>query len=149
MDLLEKAIGIAVEAHRGQTDRYGAPYILHPLRVMARVETTTERIIAILHDVVEDTDWTFADLKREGFPQDAYFAALDPRLERVVDTKLSRKISSIGECAGSLTPQAARWTGLKAGTAVAVAPEATTIPIRIRAARRAVARRAEAKARSS
>jgi (p)ppGpp synthase/HD superfamily hydrolase len=70
MDLLERAIGIAVEAHHGQKDRCGAPYILHPLRVMGRVETTTQKIIAILHDVVEDTDWTLADLKREGFPHE-------------------------------------------------------------------------------
>jgi (p)ppGpp synthase/HD superfamily hydrolase len=74
--LLEKAIGIAVEAHRGQKDRYGAPYILHPLRVMARVDTDTEKTVAILHDVVEDTKWTFEDLKREGFPADV-LQALD------------------------------------------------------------------------
>jgi len=59
--------------------------------------------------------------KREGFPADAYFAALDPRLEQVIDTKLSRAIVPIGDRAGGLTPQAARWTGLKAGTPVAVA----------------------------
>jgi (p)ppGpp synthase/HD superfamily hydrolase len=76
LDLLEKAIGIAVEAHRGQRDRYGAPYILHPLRVMSRVNSPTEKIVAILHDVVEDTAWTFDDLKREGFP-DSLLAALD------------------------------------------------------------------------
>ncbi|HEV2393153.1 MAG TPA: GTP pyrophosphokinase [Verrucomicrobiae bacterium] len=69
LDLLELAIGIAVEAHRGQKDRYGAPYILHPLRIMARVETTTEKTAAILHDVVEDTNWTFDQLKKKGFPQ--------------------------------------------------------------------------------
>jgi (p)ppGpp synthase/HD superfamily hydrolase len=68
LEQLEKAIAIAVDAHRGQKDRYGAPYILHPLRVMARVATPIEKVIAILHDVVEDTDWTFSDLKREGFP---------------------------------------------------------------------------------
>jgi (p)ppGpp synthase/HD superfamily hydrolase len=68
-DLLEKAIGIAVAAHRGQRDRSGAPYILHPLRVMARLATPSEKIVGILHDVVEDTHWTFADLAREGFPQ--------------------------------------------------------------------------------
>lgn len=72
--LLEKAIGIAVEAHRGQKDRYGAPYILHPLRVMARVDTVTEKTVAILHDVVEDTQWTLEDLKREGFPQEVLHA---------------------------------------------------------------------------
>jgi len=65
---LEKAIAIAVDAHRVQKDRYGAPYILHPLRVMARMGTAVEQTIAVLHDVVEDTDWTFQDLKREGFP---------------------------------------------------------------------------------
>jgi (p)ppGpp synthase/HD superfamily hydrolase len=76
VELLERAIGIAVEAHRGQKDKSGAPYILHPLRVMARVETETEKTVAILHDVVEDTKWTFADLRREGFPEDV-LAALD------------------------------------------------------------------------
>jgi (p)ppGpp synthase/HD superfamily hydrolase len=67
LELLEKAIALAVEAHRGHKDRYGAPYILHPLRVMARVETPLEQTVAILHDVVEDTDWTFENLSREGF----------------------------------------------------------------------------------
>jgi (p)ppGpp synthase/HD superfamily hydrolase len=65
--LLEKAIKIAVEAHQGQTDRYGAPYILHPTRVMARLQTTSEKIVGILHDVVEDTDWTFEKLSAEGY----------------------------------------------------------------------------------
>lgn len=68
LELLEKAIGIAVEAHRGKQDRYGAPYILHPLRVMGRVSTLEEKTVAALHDVVEDTRWTFEDLDRAGFP---------------------------------------------------------------------------------
>jgi L-ribulokinase len=59
--------------------------------------------------------------KREGFPREAYFAALDPRLARVIDEKMCRTIRPIGERAGGLTPQAAKWTGLKPGTAVAVA----------------------------
>ncbi len=59
--------------------------------------------------------------KREGFPRDEYFAALDPRLARVVDEKMSRQIDSIGARAGALTPQAAKWTGLKPGVAVAIA----------------------------
>jgi (p)ppGpp synthase/HD superfamily hydrolase len=70
MSLLEKAIAIAVEAHRGQKDRAGAPYILHPLRVMARVQSEPEKIVAILHDVVEDTDWTLERLKQQGFSDD-------------------------------------------------------------------------------
>ncbi len=67
MEALEKALAIAVAAHKGQKDRYGAPYILHPLRVMARVEDPQVKTVAILHDVVEDTEWTFEQLKREGF----------------------------------------------------------------------------------
>ena len=59
--------------------------------------------------------------KKEGYPPDTFFKELDPRLENVVDQKMSRDIYPIGEKAGELTPQAAEWTGLKAGTAVAVA----------------------------
>ena len=70
MSLLEKAISIAVEAHRGQKDKFDRPYILHPLSVMGRVDTEPEKIVAVLHDVVEDTKVTFEDLKREGFPDD-------------------------------------------------------------------------------
>jgi (p)ppGpp synthase/HD superfamily hydrolase len=54
--MLEKAIKIAVEAHAGQVDKAGQPYILHPLRCMLKVETDIQRISAVLHDVVEDTD---------------------------------------------------------------------------------------------
>ena len=74
--LLEKAITIAVGAHRGQRDKFGAPYILHSLRVMHRVQTETEKTVAVLHDVVEDTPWTFDRLKAEGFPDDI-LSALD------------------------------------------------------------------------
>jgi L-ribulokinase len=59
--------------------------------------------------------------KREGFPPDEYFKALDPRLEHVIDEKMSRQINPIGEKAGELNAQAAAWMGLKPGTAVAVA----------------------------
>jgi len=59
--------------------------------------------------------------KREGFPDKAYFAALDPCLENVIDEKMSRTITPIGQKAGKLSEQAAEWTGLPAGTAVAIA----------------------------
>lgn len=52
--MVEIAIGLAASAHRGQTDKGGAPYILHPLRVMLSMDTDQERIVAVLHDVVED-----------------------------------------------------------------------------------------------
>jgi len=53
---LERAIILAMDAHKGQTDRSGRPYILHPLRVMFAMETDEERIVAVLHDAVEDSD---------------------------------------------------------------------------------------------
>jgi len=76
MSLLEKAISIAVDAHRGQRDKFGGPYILHPLRVMARLDSEEEKIVGVLHDVVEDTAWTFEGLRSEGFPE-PILAALD------------------------------------------------------------------------
>ncbi|AIR90458.1 HD domain-containing protein [Pseudomonas cremoricolorata] len=67
MSTLEKAIIIAAIAHDGQFDKGGSPYILHPLRVMRRMHTQEERIVAVLHDVLEDTALTVSDLAREGF----------------------------------------------------------------------------------
>lgn len=66
-----KAIEIAARVHAGVTDKQGRPYILHPLRVMMDVEGETAQIVAVLHDVVEDTDTTFDDLKAEGFSDEA------------------------------------------------------------------------------
>ena len=68
MSTLERAIEIATEAHRGQFDKAGNDYIGHPLRVMAAGKTTEEKIVGVLHDVVEDTDTTLEDLKAMGFP---------------------------------------------------------------------------------
>lgn len=59
--------------------------------------------------------------KRDGFPPDAFFKALDPRLEHVIDEKMRRDLYPLGMKAGGLTEEAARWTGLRPGTAVAVA----------------------------
>ena len=67
MTTLERAIAIATKAHAGQIDKAGEPYILHALRVMLAVETPEERTAAVLHDVVEDTDWTIEGLREEGF----------------------------------------------------------------------------------
>jgi len=70
MSTLDKAILIAAEAHQDQKDRYGNPYILHPIRLMMKMESETEKIVAILHDVVEDSDWTFDQLRRKGFSEE-------------------------------------------------------------------------------
>lgn len=72
MSNLQKAISIAVEAHEGQTDKGGSPYILHPLRVMMSLKTEEEMIVGALHDVVEDCadkgfDWE--RLRQEGFSE--------------------------------------------------------------------------------
>ena len=65
---LEKAIKIAVEAHKGQVDKGGNPYILHPLRVMLCLNTEEVRIVVVLHDVVEDCEgWIWQRLKGDGF----------------------------------------------------------------------------------
>ena len=68
--MLEKAIQIALEAHKGQTDKAGAPYLLHLIRVMNAGQTEDEKICGILHDLVEDTPWTFEALRREGFSEE-------------------------------------------------------------------------------
>lgn len=67
-ELLEKALRIAVEAHAGQVDKSGKPYILHPLRVCCRCFTDEEKMVALLHDTIEDTEITAEDLLSEGFP---------------------------------------------------------------------------------
>ncbi|HEX7541322.1 MAG TPA: ribulokinase [Anaerolineales bacterium] len=96
-------------------------------------------IYAAADRMLEATDWVIWQLtgvetrnsctagykalwsKRDGFPDKSYFKALDPRLENVVDEKMTRVIQPIGNRAGELTKQAAGWTGLKPGTAVAIA----------------------------
>ncbi|WP_046225499.1 HD domain-containing protein [Paenibacillus dauci] len=70
MSNLERAIILATRAHSGQVDRSGQPYILHPLRVMLKVSSEEARIVAVLHDVLEDTDVTAHDLAAEGFSEE-------------------------------------------------------------------------------
>jgi (p)ppGpp synthase/HD superfamily hydrolase len=82
MSTLERAIAIAAEAHAGQVDKAGAPYVLHPLRMMLRVSSNEERIVAVLHDVCEDCPgWDFDRLRREGFSE-RIIAALDSVTKR-------------------------------------------------------------------
>ena len=70
MSTLQRAIEIATEAHKGQFDKSGKDYIGHPLRVMEMGKTDEEKIVGVLHDVIEDTDWTFEALAEEGFSKD-------------------------------------------------------------------------------
>lgn len=98
-----KAIGIATEAHKDQKDRYGAPYLGHVTRVMNAGRTEDERIIGVLHDIVEDTDWTLEQLEKEGFAKHIIEAIrcisktsddedYDQYLERVKSNPLAIKV---------------------------------------------------------
>ncbi|MBF0295499.1 MAG: GTP pyrophosphokinase [Magnetococcales bacterium] len=102
MTTLDAAIALAVDAHKGQTDKVGQPYILHPMRLMLRLDGEEERIVAILHDVVEDTHVTLDDLRAMGFsptviealdrlthrPEESY----DDYLARILPHPLARKV---------------------------------------------------------
>jgi len=79
MFTLEDAINIAVKAHKGQKDKAYESYILHPLHVMMQMDTDTERIVAVLHDVTEDSDITLLFLKHMGITEEISLAlfALD------------------------------------------------------------------------
>ena len=67
MSTLEKAIALAATQHAGQLDKGGQPYILHPLRLMLQFSNPTLQIIAVLHDILEDTSTTAEDLEELGF----------------------------------------------------------------------------------
>ncbi len=68
-ELLSKAITIALKAHEGQVDKAGRPYASHIMRVTEMCNTLDEKITGALHDIVEDTQWTFEMLYDEGFPK--------------------------------------------------------------------------------
>ncbi|MDO5058620.1 MAG: HD domain-containing protein [Neisseria sp.] len=69
MATLEKAIELAARYHAGQTDKGGSPYILHPLRVMMAVADERAKMAAVMHDLIEDTPLTAADLREHGFEE--------------------------------------------------------------------------------
>ena len=73
-NLLDKAVSIAKLAHQGQVDKAGVDYINHPLRVMDAVEEEKEKIVAVLHDVVEDSEITLEDLRKHGFDDEVVIA---------------------------------------------------------------------------
>jgi hypothetical protein len=106
MATLARAIEIAVLAHKGATDKAGAPYILHPLRLMFAVEDADAKIVAVLHDVVEDSKpphrWGTEELMAEGFslrvldtldcvtarPGESYDAFID----RILPNPIARRV---------------------------------------------------------
>jgi hypothetical protein len=103
--LLEKAISIAVDSHSGQVNNKAQPYVLHPLRMMFKAVTIEEKIIAVLHDVIEKTTIDLEYLRSVGFsdrivlgidalsrrPQENY----DKYIDRVAENKLATKVKII------------------------------------------------------
>jgi len=99
---LETAIAIALEAHKGQPDKAGSPYILHCLRVMLKGETLNEQIVGVLHDTIEDTNVKAKDLQKAGFTEEIIDAieCLSKRenedhkkyLSRVLSNKIAIKV---------------------------------------------------------
>ena len=106
MATLERAIEIAVLAHKGTSDKAGAPYVLHPLRLMFAVDNAEAKIVAVLHDVVEDSKppqrWGIEELREEGFsatvlealdcvtarPDESY----DDFIERILPNPIARQV---------------------------------------------------------
>ena len=70
MATFEDAVAIAAQAHKGQKDKAGSPYLLHPLRMMLRMNSEAAMMAAVLHDVVEDTEWTLERLREAGFSEE-------------------------------------------------------------------------------
>lgn len=98
MATVERAIAIAAEAHAGQVDKVGQSYILHPLRVMLAQTSNAARIVGVLHDVVEDTDYSLEDLRREGFGRGVLEAldAVTRRSEETYEEFIQRSASAGG-----------------------------------------------------
>ena len=104
-ELLDKAISIAVDSHSGQVNDKAEPYVLHPLRMMFMAVTIEEKIIAVLHDVIEKTTIDLEYLRSAGFsdrivlaidalsrrPQESY----DKYIDRVAENKLATKVKII------------------------------------------------------
>ena len=76
MTLIEQSLAIALRAYAGKTDKSGRPYILHPLRLMAKMSNDIEISVALLHDVIEDSEITAAQLLAEGIPSEVVTAVL-------------------------------------------------------------------------
>ncbi len=66
--MTKKALKLCFDAHKDQTDKNGMPYVFHPFHLAEQMTDEITTTVALLHDVVEDTEYTFADLAEMGFP---------------------------------------------------------------------------------
>jgi len=102
MNIIEKSLEIALKAYSGQKDKAGKTYILHPLRIMNKMETEEEISVALLHDVIEDSNYTAEDLLNNNIPSYVVDAVqsltkikdepYDKFIERVLKNKLATKV---------------------------------------------------------
>lgn len=102
MDLIEKSLSIALKAYAGQKDKAGKTYILHPIRIMAKMETIEEMAVALLHDVIEDSEVTAKDLLKQGISKKVVKAVqtltkiegenYEQFIDRVLKNKLAAKV---------------------------------------------------------
>lgn len=76
VEMLERAVHLMIDSQEGQVDKAGQPYFLHPMRVALNCETSVQKTVAFLHDVIEDTAISSADLKRHGFSEEVVEAVL-------------------------------------------------------------------------
>lgn len=114
--MIDRALAIAVAAHAGQKDKQGQAYILHVLRVVIAAERGPQRVVAALHDVLEDSEaWTLARLEAEGFPDEILDAvwtitrrdreSYDAYIRRVAVNSLARAVKRL-----DLRDNLTRWT---------------------------------------
>jgi hypothetical protein len=102
MNLIDISLKIAIDAHNGQVDKAGSPYILHPIRLMLKMKDEKSMSAAILHDVVEDSDISEGDLRSRGIPDEVIKAVLcltkkenesyDLFVERVLKNKIAIQV---------------------------------------------------------
>jgi len=104
MNIIEKSLEIALRAYGGKQDKAGKAYVLHPLRMMLKMDTEEEMSVALLHDVIEDSDITSDDLLQAGIPSTVVDAVVilskkdnesyDAFIDRVLGNSLAAKIKT-------------------------------------------------------
>lgn len=100
--LLELAVRLAAKVHKGQTGRFGEPFILHVMRVVTHGRDEDERLLAAIHDVLERSDHTVETLRRKGFPDHVLVALThisrvkdedyDGYIDRVAKNRLATRV---------------------------------------------------------
>lgn len=100
--MLNKALEICYKAHKQQVDKGGNPYYLHPIQVALMCDTNQEKIVALLHDVLEDTTYNIEDLKKAGFDNNIIEAIMcltktkdeeyDQYIKRVITNPIAKKV---------------------------------------------------------